>query len=84
MDDRFDYGRIRSMDLTPDCEIISKMLIADDDWAGSEDSNSTLRVQLEYPETIRVIHLSKEVDVHSLIGNIGGYLGLFLGNINPL
>ena len=84
MDDRFDYGKIRSMDITPDCEIISKMRIADDDWAGNEDSNSTLRLQLEYPETIRVIHLSKEVDAHSLIGNIGGYLGLFLGNIRNI
>ena len=34
---------------------------------------------IRYPEEVKVITQSKEVDVHSLIGNIGGYLGLFLG-----
>ena len=28
---------------------------------------------------IKIIQQSKEVDIHSLIGNIGGYVGLFLG-----
>ena len=36
-------------------------------------------VSISYPEEIRIITQSKDVDVHSLIGNIGGYLGLFLG-----
>ena len=31
---------------------------------------------------VRIITQSKEVDIHSLIGNIGGYLGLFLGKLN--
>ena len=35
---------------------------------------------IQYPEEVRIITQSKEVDIHSLIGNIGGYLGLFLGN----
>ena len=34
---------------------------------------------IRYPEEVKIITQSKEVDVHSLIGNIGGYLGLFLG-----
>ena len=29
---------------------------------------------------MKIIQQSKEVDIHSLIGNIGGYVGLFLGN----
>ena len=32
-----------------------------------------------YPHTIKVIQQIKSVDIHSLIGNIGGYIGLFLG-----
>ena len=36
---------------------------------------------IRYPEEVKVITQSKEVDVHSLIGNIGGYLGLFLGKL---
>ena len=33
-----------------------------------------------FPQNIKIITLSKEVDIHTLIGNIGGYIGLFLGN----
>ena len=36
---------------------------------------------IRYPEEVKIITQSKEVDVHSLIGNIGGYLGLFLGRL---
>lgn len=32
-----------------------------------------------FPHTIKVIQQIKSVDIHSLIGNIGGYIGLFLG-----
>ena len=32
-----------------------------------------------YPVKGKVITQLKEVDAHSLIGNIGGYIGLFLG-----
>ena len=44
------------------------------------EGNSTLAIQIVFPDRMRVISQSKEVDVHTLIGNIGGYLGLFLGN----
>ena len=33
-----------------------------------------------YPNEIKIITQSKEIDGHALIGNIGGYIGLFLGN----
>ena len=41
----------------------------------------TWSITIDYPEEIKIITQSKEVDVHSLIGNIGGYLGLFLGKL---
>ena len=41
--------------------------------------NEIWRFTIVYPEHLRVITQSKEVDIHSLIGNIGGYLGLFIG-----
>ena len=34
---------------------------------------------IAYPEEVKIITQSKDVDVHSLIGNIGGYIGLLLG-----
>ena len=47
-----------------------------------ENNNYTLRVEINFPERMRVITQSKEIDIHALVGNIGGYIGLFLGNIN--
>ena len=37
------------------------------------------RITILYPEEVKMITQSKEVDIHALIGNIGGYIGLFLG-----
>ena len=31
------------------------------------------------PQLAKIITKSRAVDVHALIGNIGGYIGLFLG-----
>ena len=42
---------------------------------------SIMMFGVQYPEEIKIITQSKEVDVHTLIGNIGGYIGLFLGNL---
>ena len=42
---------------------------------------SMMMFGVQYPEEIKIITQSKEVDVHALIGNIGGYIGLFLGNL---
>ena len=46
----------------------------------SPPANKKWSLAILYPEEIKIITQSKEVDVHSLIGNIGGYIGLFLGN----
>ena len=40
---------------------------------------TSFTIFMKYPEEIKVITQSKEVDIHSLIGNVGGYIGLFLG-----
>ena len=37
------------------------------------------QIDITYPEYARIITQSKDVDIHALIGNIGGYVGLFLG-----
>ena len=46
------------------------------------DSNGTSpKLLVGYPDKIKVITQLKSVDAHMLIGNIGGYIGLFLGNV---
>jgi len=39
------------------------------------------KLTIVYPEDMKIITQSKEVDGHTLIGNIGGYVGLFLGKM---
>ena len=38
---------------------------------------------VSYPDKMTIITQTQAVDFHSLIGNIGGYIGLFLGNQYP-
>ena len=40
------------------------------------------RFAMFYPKNIKLITQSRAIDYHSLIGNIGGYIGLFLGTVN--
>ena len=42
---------------------------------------SVLGLQITYPSQIKVITQSKKVDGQSLLGYIGGYVGLFLGKL---
>ena len=48
----------------------------DDDF----DQNWFL-IQIQYPDEYKQIKMVKAVDIHSAIGNSGGYIGLFLGNV---
>ena len=50
----------------------------------NEKISETWSLVIDYPEEVKIITQSKDVDVHSLIGNIGGYLGLFLGKVTIL
>ena len=43
------------------------------------DDRYSLVVQIIYPDQLKIITQSKAVDIHTFIGNIGGYIGLFLG-----
>ena len=38
-------------------------------------------LRIAYPGKQKLIIQSQLVDIHSLIGNMGGYIGLFLGKI---
>ena len=44
--------------------------------------NSELfHILIAYPEEYKEVKMVKAVDIHSAIGNSGGYIGLFLGNM---
>ena len=36
-------------------------------------------LQIAYPAKVKIITQQEAIDIHALIGNIGGYIGLILG-----
>ena len=62
------------------CHRISKIGYSHD-YEYDSDRNDTLTLHIIYPFNAKIITQAKEVDIHTLIGNIGGYVGLFLGSI---
>ena len=76
---KYQYDKARKMYYPKPCERFSKV----DRSAHAKDGaiEEFYRLVILYPEDMKIITQSKEVDGHALIGNIGGYVGLFLGNI---
>ena len=80
-DSRFDVSSIRSKpNFHPPCQGMSKI-----DYDYFDDSIPTtkgyLKIMIGYPEQVKIISQSQAVDVHTIVGNIGGYIGLFLGKV---
>ena len=76
------YMQAKSFDIPKPCERITKMEKEMHHGKIATVSNEYSKIwslKIGYPDEFKVIAQSKEVDVHSLIGNIGGYFGLFLG-----
>ena len=76
---RLTYGKVKSNVGPKPCHRISKIR-----YEMKQYKLDQFIIFIKYPEEIKVITLSKEVDIHSLIGNVGGYIGLSLGNIITL
>ena len=77
------YGKTKTMKCDRPCKRIAKLLIDETvdsvmDSVGLEVEN-IFRIHITFPDEVKTIVQSKEVDIHTLIGNIGGYLGLFMG-----
>ena len=45
------------------------------------NNNNTIQISIGYPDEFKIITQSRAVGIGALIGNIGGYIGLFLGNL---
>ena len=85
--DRFDYYSPDTIGIPYACERISKMRLDTQTFPPTLDPEqpnldicNIWTFHISYPKEMRIITQSQEVDIHTLIGNIGGYLGLFLGN----
>ena len=77
-DSKIETKEIEKLTIPKACQRISKMRIDFKEEKGF--CNQSISVRISYPNEVKIITQSKDVDIHSLIGNIVGYLGLFLGN----
>ena len=85
------YGKTKTIDCLKPCSRISKLNMEDKKIDPNKYGeplyhcpiNKTIDnswdVYINYPEDVKTIIQFKEIDVHSLIGNVGGYLGLLTG-----
>ena len=76
-DSLYEVANIRSKMYYPPCQEMSKIdFEVKDDKILMED---VFMFTIMFPEKVKIITQSRAVDGHTLIGNIGGYIGLFLG-----
>ena len=75
---RYDLVEMGSKYFPVPCERMS-MIPVTADRVHYADLPDTLQLIITYPKTTRMVKQLRSVDLHALIGNIGGYIGLFLG-----
>ena len=80
-DSRYDYFRMASKYYPVPCEGMSSIVFSFDKFGNAAKSNThnSLSLFITYPKTTKLITQVKSVDLHALIGNFGGYIGLILG-----
>ena len=76
---KFNYEAPQAMNIDSPCKMIGNINFSPKTGFRNRNATKEWRLLIEYPIGFKVVTQSKEVDIHSLIGNIGGYLGLFLG-----
>ena len=78
--DAYEWTQIGGRYYPAPCEGMSNIIYSAEmiDYASASVSQR-LQLVITYPKTTRIIKQSRSVDLHALIGNIGGYIGLFLG-----
>ena len=76
------FDDLGSLSLTNDYNRVPCQVIPDVPYTYPQMPNKTqgFTITIVYPHNVKIVTQSQAVDVHSLIGNIGGYIGLFMGN----
>ena len=82
VDAKYEMNELRNKYFPQPCLELSNVVSSMNIITDSNDTSPQLLVS--YPDKIKVITQLKSVDAHMLIGNIGGYIGLFLGNFLKL
>ena len=74
---RYDLNTIRTK--SKPCQEMSNIEIQYIERGTNLTANATFSMVIEYSSELKLITQAPSVDLHALIGNIGGYIGLFLG-----
>ena len=74
-----EIAEIRNGIVLPPCQIMPKVDF-DISPEAAKNGKSFIFV-IDYLDQVKVISQSQAVNFHSLIGNVGGYIGLFLGTV---
>ena len=74
----YEFFKVRKANYPEPCQEISK-IDYQHDFITYGNENKIIQLMVVFPEKIKLITQSQSVDGHALIGNIGGYIGLFLG-----
>ena len=82
----YEVTKVKTKYFPPPCQAMSTISYTSVNSKESKKINkanvTTLsRPYFYYPNKIKMITQSQSIDVQALIGNIGGYIGLFLGKI---
>ena len=83
MKSRYELNEVRNRYYPPPCEEMSSIVFSSERLQIPGDSEN-LKLYFNYPDKTKVIQQVKAVDFQTLIGNIGGYIGLFLGKMNDI
>ena len=76
----YDFDNAKNNLYFPPCIGLSKIDFVHDRLASFLKDKFTLFIT--YPDKVKIITQSQKVDGHSVLGNIGGYIGLFLGMLH--
>ena len=82
METMYEVTKVRDLYYPPPCEGMSNMKFKFNFLPKNSDPffiNKSYPLSITYPKKTRVITQTQSVDAHTLIGNVGGYVGLFLG-----
>ena len=76
---RYDFNAIGTQYPLKPCQEMINVDIQYLDVGYYVENDTSIWLTIEYPLQIKMITQAQSVDLHALIGSIGGYIGLFLG-----
>ena len=78
----YDYLRLEVGNNYTPCVEITDMQYSYSEFEWSElgmETNGIFAIQVRWPDQFKIVKQFRDISIHTLIGNGGGYVGIFLG-----